>query len=190
MGCAMVAGAVIGGVMDAVHQYNQTGQVNGDQVLNATAQGAAIGGAVVIGVVAAAAVAPMAAAALSAAIADGDPTNEMQSAAAIGQDGVDTVLSLLQDPSAQTGVKVYVNEAGKRSNLFARFDILTDTAIHEVKNVQNLSLSQNFMAQAEKYKKIADGAGLELHYWLMNDSPKKVIDWLNDIDVYVHNSKK
>jgi hypothetical protein len=108
------------------------------------------------------------------------------SSPAIGQAGVNTVMNLLNDPSAQREVSVYVNEAGKRANLFARFDILTVNAIHEVKNVADLSLSQRFMEQALKYKALADASGLELHYWLLNDAPPNVVQWLNSIGVIVH----
>jgi RHS repeat-associated protein len=108
------------------------------------------------------------------------------SSPAIGKAAVDQVLKIINDPSAQTEVNVYVNEAGSRANLFARLDILTQTAIHEVKNVANLSLSQNFMDQAYRYKMIADSAGLELHYWLMNDAPAKVQSWLQNIGAAVH----
>jgi RHS repeat-associated protein len=104
----------------------------------------------------------------------------------IGKAGVDRVLQILNDPSAQTEVNVYVNEAGKRANIFARFDILTNTAIHEVKNVADLSLSQRLMDQAWRYKQIADGAGLELHYWLMNDAPQRVQSWLQNLGIFVH----
>jgi len=104
----------------------------------------------------------------------------------IGKAGVDQVLKIINDPGAQTEIMVYVNEAGKRGNYFARFDILTRTAIHEVKNVANLSLTQTFMDQAYRYKSIADSAGLELHYWLINDAPTKVSRWLERLGVTVH----
>jgi len=105
---------------------------------------------------------------------------------ALGKLGVDRVFRFLSDPTAQREVSVYVNEGGKRANLFARFDILTSTAIHEVKNVANLSLAQDFMDQAYKYKLIADSAGLELHYWLINDAPQHVYDWLVQLGISVH----
>jgi hypothetical protein len=124
--------------------------------------------------------------------ADGDPLNEIRtgttvikSSAEIGREGVDDVISLLNDPSAQREVTIYVNEAGKRANIFARLDILTNTAIHEVKNVADLDLSQDFMAQATKYKAIADAAGLELNYWLMNDAPNHVASWLQSQGINV-----
>jgi len=104
----------------------------------------------------------------------------------LGKQGVDVVMKILNDPNAQREVPVYVQEAGKRANLFARFDILTQTAIHEVKNVTDLSLSQNFMEQVYKYKTIADGTGLELHYWLLKDAPNNVVNFLQNLGIIVH----
>lgn len=92
----------------------------------------------------------------------------------------------MNDPTAQREVRVYVNEAGRRSNYFARLDIVTNTAIHEVKNVSRLSLSKPFMEQASRYKLIADSAGMELHYWLVNDAPQSVVEWLLTLGIQVH----
>ena len=104
----------------------------------------------------------------------------------IGQLGEEAVYKLLNDPTAQREVRVYVNEAGRRSNYFARLDIVTNTAIHEVKNVSRLSLSEPFMEQASRYKLIADSAGMELHYWLVNDAPQSVVEWLLTLGIQVH----
>jgi len=93
---------------------------------------------------------------------------------------------ILADPTAQEEVRVYVGEAGKRANYLARLDILTDTAIHEAKNVVQLSLSQSFMEQATTYKLIADGAGLEFHYGLLNAAPPRVVAWLERLGAIVH----
>jgi len=104
----------------------------------------------------------------------------------IGKMGVDQVMKILNDSTAQTEVQVYIGEAGKRANVFARLDIVTSSAIHEVKNVADLSLTQNLMNQAYRYKSIADSAGLEMHYWLMNSSPEKVVNWLQRMGIFVH----
>ena len=113
-------------------------------------------------------------------------SDEIRNSVAVGKAGVDQVMDIIKDPSAIREVSVYINQAGKRANLFARFDILTSQAIHEVKNVANLSLTKPFMEQAVKYKAIADSAGLELHYWLTNDAPQRVQDWLRKLEIFVH----
>jgi hypothetical protein len=123
---------------------------------------------------------------LGLACLDGDCGNELKSSYEIGRQGQKMVMDFLNDPTAQEEVRVYVGEAGKRANYFARFDILTETAIHEVKNVADLSLSQSFMNQAQTYKLIADSSGLELHYWLVNSAPQRVIDFLQELGVIVH----
>jgi RHS repeat-associated protein len=117
---------------------------------------------------------------------DGDCGNEARTSYQIGEEGAQRVWRILNDPSLQTEVRVYVSEGGKRANYFARFDGLTDTAIHEVKNVSNLSLTQGFMNQATTYKRIADGMNLEVHYWLVNSAPPKVINWLQQQGIIVH----
>ncbi len=122
------------------------------------------------------------------ACGDQDCTNEARTAYQIGQEGSQRVWNYLNDPTLQTEVKVYINEAGRRINYFARLDGLTDTAIHEVKNVANLSLTQKFMDQATQYKLIADGMGIELHYWLVNSAPANVVQWLQQNGIIVHTS--
>jgi RHS repeat-associated protein len=129
---------------------------------------------------------PWGGSACTAACADGDCTNEIGTSYRIGQRGIDLVFKHLNDPTLQQEVKVYVNEAGKRANYFARFDGVTRTAIHEVKNVTNLTLSQGFREQAIRYKSIADSAGLELHYWLVNSAPENVVRWLEQQGIIVH----
>jgi hypothetical protein len=96
------------------------------------------------------------------------------------------VFDSLNDPAAQEEVRIYVGEAGRRANYFARLDILTETAIHEVKNVAQLSLSQGFKAQATRYYMIAESAGWELHYWLLNSAPPHVVRWLEELGAIVH----
>jgi RHS repeat-associated protein len=93
MVCAMVAGAVVGGVVNAVNQYNTTGNVDLGKVGTAATEGALIGGGAVIAVVAAAAVVPIAGAIYAAANADGNPTNEIDAAIAVGQTAIETVTS-------------------------------------------------------------------------------------------------
>jgi RHS repeat-associated protein len=104
----------------------------------------------------------------------------------IGQRGQKMVFDSLNDPAAQEEVRIYVGEAGRRANYFARLDILTETAIHEVKNVAQLSLSQGFKAQATRYYMIAESAGWELHYWLLNSAPPHVVRWLEELGAIVH----
>jgi hypothetical protein len=123
---------------------------------------------------------------VGAACADGDCANEARTSYQIGSEGAQRVWNHLNDPTLQTEVKVYVNEAGRRANYFTRLDGLTNTAIHEVKTVSNLSLSQNFMDQAHRYKLLADSMGIELHYWLTNSSPQKVVNWLQQQGIIVH----
>jgi len=102
-----VIGAAVGGVSNAVHQYNETGRVDGNQVLNATAEGAVIGGGVVIAAVAVAAVAPLAAAILSKAI-NGDPRSEIAAVeqvveeAAPGLENAASAASTESEASTQT----------------------------------------------------------------------------------------
>jgi hypothetical protein len=110
-----------------------------------------------------------------------------QSPAQIGQNGVNKVLNILKDPSARTEQSIWVVNDGVRIPYpFARFDIVTTDAIHEVKNVADLSLSQDFMDQAYRYKLIADSGNLELHYWLVNDAPQNVQLWLQRLGIVVH----
>jgi RHS repeat-associated protein len=105
----------------------------------------------------------------------------------IGQEGVNRVLDILNDPTAETEQSVWVLNNGELVPYpFARFDIVTSDAIHEVKNVTDLSLSQDFMEQAYRYKMIADSGGLDLHYWLLNDKPGAVVDWLQQQGIIVH----
>jgi RHS repeat-associated protein len=98
----------------------------------------------------------------------------------IGQNGVKQVLETLDDPSAQTEQTLTAN------GLSGRFDIATDTTLNEVKNVANLSLSQRFMEQAMRYSTIAEGLGKPLHYWLVNDKPQYIVDWLQNLGITVH----
>ena len=121
-----------------------------------------------------------------AACTDGDCTNEASSSHAIGEQGAQAVWKFLNDPTLQTELRVYVGEAGKRANYFARLDGPTSTAIHEVKNVSNLSLRQTFMDQAHTYKLLADSMGIELHYWLTNSAPDHVVQWLRTLGAIVH----
>jgi hypothetical protein len=74
----------------------------------------------------------------------------------------------------------------RRANYFARLDGVTQSAIHEVKNVASLSLSQGFMDQAYRYKMLADSMEVELHYWLTNSYPARVVEWLEQLGVIVH----
>ena len=62
----------------------------------------------------------------------------------------------------------------------------TSTAIHEVKNLADLSLRQDFMDQAQMYKLFADSGGLELHYWLVNSAPPDLVRWLQSLGIIVH----
>jgi RHS repeat-associated protein len=124
--------------------------------------------------------------AAEAACADGDCTNEVKGGYEIGEEGAQLVFGYLNDPTLRREVMVYVQEAGKRANYFARLDGLTSTAIHEVKNVGQLSLSQDFMNQARTYTKIADGLGVDLHYWLLRSAPERVVTWLQELGVIVH----
>ena len=98
----------------------------------------------------------------------------------IGRNGVNQVLKTLNDPNALTEQTVTGN------GLSGRIDILTNTAMNEVKNVANLSLSQQFMEQAYKYSEIAQANELELHYWLVNDHPQYIVDWLSRLGIIVH----
>jgi len=105
---------------------------------------------------------------------------------AIGQAGVRQVLRILNDPSAQTEVPVNLRIGSQVQFLWARLDIVTQNAIHEVKNVAALSLNQAFTDQALKYKAIAESMGYELHYWLMSDAPASVVQWLLRRGIIVH----
>jgi hypothetical protein len=98
----------------------------------------------------------------------------------IGRNGVNQVLRTLNDPNALTEQTVTGN------GLSGRIDILTNTAMNEVKNVANLSLSQRFMEQAYRYSEIAQANELELHYWLVNDHPQYIVDWLSRLGIIVH----
>jgi hypothetical protein len=118
---------------------------------------------------------------------DGNCTNEVKSSYQLGQEGQRLVMDFLKDPTSQEEVWVWVGEAGKRVNQFALLDIVAETAIHEAKNVAQLSLSQEFVAQAMKHKTIADAAGLELNYWLLRSAPQHVFRWLRQVlEVVVH----
>ena len=122
----------------------------------------------------------------SVACADGECLNETRTSYEIGEAGEDLVFKYLNDPTLEREVMVYVNEGGKRANYFARLDGLTSTAIHEVKNGTQLSLSEEFRNQAHTYKLIADSLGVELHYWLLRSYPQHVIEWLNELGAIVH----
>ena len=95
-----------------------------------------------------------------------------------GTEGVQRTLQALDDPTAQTEVPVRLN--GARFP-FARFDIETDTGIFEVKNVkvENLSLSQRFMNQANLYNAISNVIGKPLTYVFMHGAPDRIVDWLS-----------
>ncbi len=77
---AMIAGAIIGGVANAYQQYQATGQINSEGVIDSAWKGALIGGALVIGGVAVASVATAITTAGEVACADGDCTNEVKNA--------------------------------------------------------------------------------------------------------------
>jgi hypothetical protein len=98
----------------------------------------------------------------------------------IGRNGENQVLKTLNDPSALTQQTVAGN------GFSGRIDILTDTGMHEVKNVADISLSQRFMEQAYRYTEIAQANSIELHYWLLNDHPQYVVDWLSRLGIIVH----
>jgi RHS repeat-associated protein len=92
--CAMVAGAIIDGVANAISQSRETGHIDPREVLDHTVEGAAIGGGVVIAAVAVTALLPAASIAVPAACADGDCANE---AVAIGNAITNTSQALSAD---------------------------------------------------------------------------------------------
>ena len=68
-------------------------------------------------------------------------------------------------------------------------DLIKDT---EIWGVALLILSHCFcqmmlgMFPKNTYKLIADSAGMELHYWLVNDAPQSVVEWLLTLGIQVH----
>jgi hypothetical protein len=100
MVCAMVAGAVVGGVVNAVQQYNETGSIDLGQAATAATEGALIGGGVVIAAVAAAAIAPAAVALFTAANADRDPINEINAVTKVVEEAAPDINNAIGQSSA------------------------------------------------------------------------------------------
>ena len=99
----------------------------------------------------------------------------------IGQEGVQHVLNLLR----QAGEVILRQQAYYRTlDGRAFIDIETQNFLIEVKNLSDPTLSQRFIAQAEKYLQISQATGKPLVYYFTNQPPNAyMIEFLRRLNI-------
>jgi hypothetical protein len=173
LGTAIIVGAISGGVGGGVEEFAQqslSGESINSQTIGATMLSGVVSGGVFAGV--GYGVGRVARGAIRSSLAT---SYENMASHEIGDAGEEIVLRNLNDPTAQRKVPIRVVGVSRPNG---RFDIVTSSAIHEVKNVAKLSLSQRFKNQALFYKAVADAAETPLVYHLLRDVPPHVVRWL------------
>jgi len=156
LACVMVAGAVIGGAISAYQQYQATGQINAEQVIDSAWKGALIGGAVVIGGMAVVGVATSIATAgvvaettATALNADGNPTNELDTAVSIGKIPIENVTPLTKIAS-QINSKAGILGIPKSGNLGSLSNPVVQTSLSRLNAITSSATSQIYSGTYHK----------------------------------------